>query len=176
KFGSGIKIWNLCQSTDASPLIEDNLILNARVGINMFSQAFGGQILGEIRNNTIVNNGCGLLLRMHKENPLIQDNIITDSSDSGIHFTYQDGAFLNARLVKIIGNVFFNNPRHVWCDATQEECTPLPDKITEEQGNSYDIDPEFDPDYIPLNPDCIIGVIGDHVIPSLGDPYIEYTE
>ena len=127
--------------------------MNANAGISLFSQAFGGPMLGQIKNNTFVNNDYGILLRMHKENPLIQDNIITTSSDSGIHITYEDGTLLNNRIINILGNDFFDNTYNVWCDEIQRELTPLPNGVTEEQGNSYE-NPQFDSDYIPQNPAC----------------------
>lgn len=146
KFGIGIQIWNMYESSDKYPTLENNLIMNAGVGVNLFSQAFGGQILGQIKNNTFVANDCGILLRMHKENPLIQDNIIADSSESGVHITYEDGSLLGNRVINIVGNDFFNNNHNVWCDAIQQERTPV-------LGNLYD-DPEFDTDHIPQNPAC----------------------
>jgi len=145
-FGKGIQIWNMYESTDKYPTIENNLIMNADAGVNLFSQAFGGQILGQIKNNTFVANNCGILLRMHKENPLIQDNIIADSSDSGVHITYEDSALLGNRIVNIVGNDFFNNAHNIWCDAIQEERTPA-------TGNLYE-NPDFDPDYISREPAC----------------------
>ncbi|MBU4488992.1 MAG: PKD domain-containing protein [Candidatus Omnitrophica bacterium] len=145
-FGKGIQVWNMYESSDKYPTIENNLIMNTDVGVNLFSQAFGGQILGQIRNNTFVANDCGILLRMHKENPLIQDNIITDSSDSGVHITYEDGTLLSNRIVNIVGNDFYNNTHDIWCDAIQEERTPVP-------GNLYEY-PDFDVDYISQNPAC----------------------
>ncbi len=152
-FGKGIQMWNMYQGADKTPTIENNLILHADVGISLFSQAFGGAISGTIKNNTLVSNDVGILLRMHKENPIIQDNIITDSSDSGVHITYEDGALLDTRIADILGNVFYGNTHKVWCDATQEELTPLPNQTTEQQGNLYE-NPLLDSDYSPRNLAC----------------------
>ena len=144
-YGKGIQIWNMYQGVDKTPTIENNLILNADTGVSLFSQAFGGRILGEIKNNTFVANDTGILLRMHKENPIIKDNIITDAVD-GVHITYEDSTLLNDRILNIMGNDFFNNTHNIWCDAIQEECTPV-------TGNLYE-DPDLDADYIPRNPAC----------------------
>ncbi|MDD5680243.1 MAG: PKD domain-containing protein [Candidatus Omnitrophica bacterium] len=153
KSGKGIQIWNLYGNPEIAPIIENNLILNADMGMYLFSQVFSGVISGRIKNNTLVANNCGILLRMHKENPVIQNNIITNSADSGVYMTYEDGALLNKRISDILGNDFFNNTHNVWCDAAQEELTPLPDQTTEQQGNLYE-DPELGADYIPQNPAC----------------------
>lgn len=123
KYGKGIQIWDLYGSQDINPVIENNLIINADIGVSLFSQALGGEISGEIKNNTFVSNNTGMLLRMHKENPLIKDNIITSSFD-GIHIAYQDGTLLNNRIAGITGNVFFGNNHNVWCDEMQAELTP----------------------------------------------------
>ncbi|MDD5681050.1 MAG: discoidin domain-containing protein, partial [Candidatus Omnitrophica bacterium] len=150
--GKGIQIWNMYGSSNNAPTIENNLIMNTDTGIGLFSQVFGGAIKGRITNNTFVANNRGILLRMHKENPLIKDNIITGSSD-GIHISYQDGTLLNDRIPNITGNVLFDNDHNVWCDALQEELAPLPDKATEQQDNLY-IDPQLDTDYLPQDPEA----------------------
>ena len=153
RYGKGIQIWNMYQSIDKSPTIQNNLIMNANIGISLFSQRFGGSVVGQLKNNTLVSNDCGILMRMHKENPLIQDNIITDSFDSAICITYEDGTLLDNRIANILGNDFFNNNYDVYCDELQQELAPLPDGITEQQGNLYE-DPLFDSDYITQNPAC----------------------
>jgi parallel beta-helix repeat protein len=114
----GIEIWNLEGSDDISPRIENNLIKNTGYGIYYFSQASGGAILGQIKNNTFYHNTNGIVLRMHKEKPEIKNNIITDSKDA-IHLTYC--SLLPERLVSITNNCFFNNTNNVWCDELQRE-------------------------------------------------------
>ncbi len=119
KFGKGIQIWNLYGTTDIMPIIENTEISNAMDGIYLYSQAFGGAILGEIKNNTLDNNNYGIVLRMHKEKPLIQDNEITNSIH-GIHITYEDGTLLEERLNNIINNTFSGNTDDIWCDERGE--------------------------------------------------------
>src|SRR3989338_1931150 len=80
RYGSGIQIWNLYQNPDAAPQIEGNLIQDTDCGIYYFSQAFGGAINGRIKNNTLYNNGYGVILRMHKENPEIVNNTIVNGT------------------------------------------------------------------------------------------------
>ncbi|MFH0839989.1 MAG: hypothetical protein V1883_03105, partial [Candidatus Omnitrophota bacterium] len=154
KFGKGIQILNLGGSADIAPLIENNLILNADTGIYLFSQAFGGAILGEIKDNTLNNNNSGIIMRMHKENPAIQNNIITRAIDA-IHLTYD--SLLTERLANITNNCFgadvYGNTHNVWCDELQTEQLTLPDAA----GNIGE-DPEYyEPDdlnYAPQNPNC----------------------
>ncbi len=155
KFGKGIQVWNLYGSEDIMPLVQNNLILNADTGIYLYSQAFGGAILGEIKNNTLDMNKYGIVLRMHKENPMILRNIITRSTDA-VHLIYN--SLLTERLFKIGNNCFglgaFSNERNIWCDTLQAEQLTLPDA----HGNMIE-DPEYyDPDnldYMPQNPDCV---------------------
>ncbi|MDD5680361.1 MAG: FG-GAP-like repeat-containing protein, partial [Candidatus Omnitrophica bacterium] len=117
KFGKGIQIWNLYGNPDIAPLIENCEILNADAGIYLYSQVFGGAILGEIKNNQLENNNCSIVMRMHKEKPLIQDNAISYSMN-GIHITYEDDALLEERLSNIITNTFHSNTCDIWCDET----------------------------------------------------------
>jgi len=119
KFGNGIQIWNLYGNPDISPVIENCRISNADTGIYLYSQAFGGGILGEIKNNELDNNNYGIVLRMHKEKPLIEDNEIKNSIN-GIHITYEDGTLLTDRLSNIIDNTFSGNADNIWCDEPQE--------------------------------------------------------
>jgi hypothetical protein len=119
KFGKGIQIWNLYGSPDITPLVENCGISGAEDGIYLFSQAFGGAILGQIKNNTIDKNNYGITLRMHKEKPIIQDNEITNSIN-GIHITYEDDALLTERLNKIVNNTFSGNTDNIWCDELGE--------------------------------------------------------
>lgn len=116
-FGKGIEIWNLYGNPAIAPIIENCEISNADTGIYLFSQVFGGAILGEIKNNTLDSNNYGIILRMHKEKPLIRDNEITNSIN-GIHITYKDGMLLTERLNRIINNIFSGNADDIWCDAT----------------------------------------------------------
>lgn len=119
KFGKAIQVWNLYGSQDISPAIENNLILNADTGIYLFSQAFGGAILGEIRNNTLDLNRYGIVIRMHKEKPLIRDNEIINSINA-VHITYEDGTLLQERLNNIVNNTFSGNTDDIWCDELGE--------------------------------------------------------
>ena len=164
KYGNGIQILNLSGSGEIKPVIENNLVSNADVGVYVYSHSSGGAISaeGKIKNNTLFNTNYGVVFRMHKENLRIQDNIFTNvfgdttpsPAESAIHITYQDGTLLDNRLNNIIGNVFFNNKYNVWCDELQKKFTPLPQTGTwEYQGNIYE-DPELDDYSMPLNPDC----------------------
>ena len=45
-YGKGIQIWNLYGNPDIAPLIQNCEISNADIGIYLYSQAFGGAILG----------------------------------------------------------------------------------------------------------------------------------
>ncbi len=119
-FGKGIQIWNLYGNPDIAPVIENCEISNADTGIYLYSQAFGGAILGEIKNNTLDNNNYGILLRMHKEKPLIKNNEITNSVN-GIHITYEDGTLLEERLNNIVTNTFSGNTDDIWCDELQSQ-------------------------------------------------------
>ena len=115
KYGKGIQIWCLYGNPGIAPLIEDCQISNADTGIYLFSQAFGGAILGEIKNNTLDSNNYGIVLRMHKEKPIIRENEITNSIN-GIHITYEDGTLLAERLANISDNTFSGNTDDIWCD------------------------------------------------------------
>ena len=119
KFGKGIQVWNLYGNPDITPLIENCEISNTDTGIYLYSQDFGGAILGEIKNNMLDNNKYGITLRMHKEKPLIQDNEITNSIH-GIHINYEDGALLQERLNNIVNNTFSGNADDIWCDELGE--------------------------------------------------------
>ena len=118
-FGKGIQIWNLYGNPDIAPMIENCDIRNADTGIYLFSQAFGGAILGEIKENILDHNNDGILLRMHKEKPIISDNEITNSIN-GIHITYEDGLLLQERLNNITGNAFTDNKYNIFCDELGE--------------------------------------------------------
>ena len=152
-FGKGIQIWNLYGSTAKAPTIDNNLIIHCDMGIYYYSQAFGGDLAGTIQNSTLDANKYGIVLRMHNENPLIQNNIISNSLD-GIHITYEDGSLLTDRLVNITNNcIFIQDPdgATVWCDETQSEQTPTG------IGNIFE-DPLYtapwDLDYYPDNTNC----------------------
>ena len=118
-YGKGIQIWNMYGSTEKSPTIENNLIRKAETGIYLFSQASGGAIKGEIANNTLGGNRYGIVLRMHRENPLIRYNILANSSASAIMYTYADE--LDSRISHTTDNVFLENPFNIWCDALQRD-------------------------------------------------------
>jgi len=124
-YGKAIQIWNLYNNPDITPDIENNLIKDTDCGVFYFSQAFSGAINGEIKNNTFYNNKIGVLLRMHKENPIIRNNIITKSEDA-IYFTYN--SLLHERLQNITYNSFggdsfdtFGNVRDIWCEQNRYE-------------------------------------------------------
>lgn len=118
KYGKGIQIWNLYENPDIAPVVEDNFIANCEIGVSLFSQAFGGGINGLIRNNNLDGNAIGILERMHKEKPIIEDNNI-NNSNHGIHITYEDGVLLAERLTNIRNNTFAGNIANVWCDELQ---------------------------------------------------------
>ncbi|MDP3789044.1 MAG: NosD domain-containing protein, partial [Candidatus Omnitrophota bacterium] len=115
RYGKGIQIWNLYGTGEISPLIENCQISNTDSSIYLYSQSFGGAILGEIKNNTLDANNYGVVLRMHKEKPFIRYNEITNSVN-GIHITYEDGALLGERLSNIANNAFSGNADDIWCD------------------------------------------------------------
>ena len=77
RYGRGIQIWNLYDNPNINPIIENNLILNTEMGIYLFPQAFSDPILGAINNNTLDSTTYGIVMRMHKENPMIANNIMT---------------------------------------------------------------------------------------------------
>jgi len=149
--GKGIQIWNMHGTGSIAPQINNNLIINCDTAIYLFSQTSGGAINGSIANNTMDLNNYGLTLRMHSENPVIQDNIITSSVNDAIHITYEDGELLNNRRANIIGNDFYGNTRGIYCDSLQSEVAPIG------IGNIY-VNPQYtDPqtlDYTPLNSLC----------------------
>jgi len=148
-YGNGIQIWNLYARAHIAPNIENNLIRNADVGIFTFSQAFGGEIWGYVQNNTLDNNLCGIVERMHKENPLIRNNVITNAQD-GVHITYANTtpSLLDARVNNIITNNFYSNSamNSIWCDELQIPITPVP-------GNIY-INPLYNENYEATAPEC----------------------
>ncbi len=74
-YGKGIQIWNMYNNPDTAPQIVNNIILDSEIGIYYFAQAFGGAILGQIKNNTLYHNKNGIILRMHKEKPEVKNNI-----------------------------------------------------------------------------------------------------
>jgi len=153
-YGKGIQIWNLYESDEITPIIENNLILKADTGIFMFSQAFGGKIKGEVRYNTLDLNETGIMLRMTKEAPEMHNNIITRSGDA-IHLTYGD--ILPERLALIKNNCFgagsFDNVHDIWCDELGAEQLQIPNSF-----NNIIEDPQYrDPDafdYFPESPNC----------------------
>jgi PKD repeat protein len=155
KFGKAIQIWNLYGSSEISPTIENNLILNADVGIYLYAHASGSAILGEINNNTLDLTNYGIVMRRYDEVPLILDNIITNSV-SAITMVYNDDK-RNPPDKKIaynvIGNVLFANTHYVWCHESEKEFAPLPSGIWELQENLYK-DPMFDSYYVPQNDLC----------------------
>lgn len=114
-YGKGIQIWNLYGNPDISPMIENTEISNAMDGIYIYSQAFGGAILGEIKNNAIDSNIRGITLRMHKEKPFIRNNTISNC-ENGIYITYKDGSLLQERLNNANNNIFLDNIDDIWCD------------------------------------------------------------
>ncbi|MDD5680162.1 MAG: right-handed parallel beta-helix repeat-containing protein [Candidatus Omnitrophica bacterium] len=152
-FGKGIQIWNLYGAPVKAPLIDNALIIHCDTGIFYYDQVFGGALTGMIQNSTLDANRYGIVLRAHKENPLITNNIISNSLD-GIHITYEDGTLIADRLANMQNNCIFTQDPDgaiVWCDATQSAQTPTG------PGNIYE-DPLYtapwDLDYTPQNPDC----------------------
>ncbi len=141
QYGKGIQIWNLYNAPNIALDISNNLVLNSDIGIYLFTQAFGGAIEGVVEYTTLENNRYGLIMRMHKENPILRYNIITNAQD-GIHITYEDGTLLHSRLQNITDNNFWNNVSNVWCDALQSEQSELPDAA----GN-ISVDPLYNGDY-----------------------------
>ncbi|MBU4376585.1 MAG: PKD domain-containing protein [Candidatus Omnitrophica bacterium] len=139
-YGKAIQIWNMYGTDDVTPQVESNLIQNTDCGIYYFSQAFGGAILGNIKNNTFYHNKNGVILRMHKENPHIYNNIFDntiDSADFAIFFTYEDGALFDQRKANINNNLFNQNTNNFWLDSAAAQFN-----LIYIQGNIED-DPEF---------------------------------
>ena len=154
-YGKGIQIWNLYGTPNIAPIIENCMISNADTGIYLYSQAFGGVIGGNISKNTLDLNNYGIVMRMHKESPLIRNNIITHSIDA-IHLTYN--SLLSKRLANMANNCFgigeFSNTHNIWCDTLQKEQLTRLDT----RGNIAE-DPDFDDyypylSYYPQNPNC----------------------
>ena len=153
RYGKGIYVLNLYGAEDIAVLIENNLILNADIGVYLYSQRLAGTVGGCIQKSTFDNNGYAIVERMPGVNPLIQDNIITNSTYDAIHLTHEGGTLLDERLPNIINNGFWGNTHNVWCDELQAEQFTLPDAA----GNINE-DPEYyDPenlDYYPQNINC----------------------
>lgn len=178
-YGKAIQIWNMYGTNDMAPQIEGNLIQNADCGIYYFSQAFGGAILGNIKNNTFYHNKDGVILRMHKENPHIYNNIFDSSEDAAIFLTYEDGALFGQRKANINNNLFNQDAQSFSLDGN--------DRSNQIIGIQYNIqdDPLFaDPDngdfYLLTGSPCLgageggenIGAYGEAVISEL---FIEIT-
>jgi len=123
-YGKAIQIWNMYDNPDlppqdVAPQIEGNLIKDTDCGIYYFSQASGGAINGEIKNNTFYHNKYGVVLRMHKENPEIKNNIFDGCANAAICFIYEDGTLLNNRKVNILHNLFYDNLNNLFIDSSQ---------------------------------------------------------
>lgn len=114
-FGKGIQVWNAYESPDSGPRIENNVIQNAGCGVYYFTQAFGGIVSGVVRNNTLYNNKYGVLLRMHKEQPEIKNNIIAGSSD-GVFVAYRDGDLFDTRQSLMRHNDVWAAGHAYWLD------------------------------------------------------------
>jgi hypothetical protein len=124
-YGKGIHVWSLYGAPSIEPIIESNVIENTESAIEVFTQAFGGGVYGVIEANTIRDDlqsqgYYGIVLRMHKEAPIVRNNTIEYALD-GIHITYEDGDLLTTRLNNISGNTFTVNVNDVWCDTTQQQ-------------------------------------------------------
>jgi len=134
RYGNGIQIWNMYENSDVSPQIEGNLIQNTDCGIYYFSQALGGAINGKIKNNTLYNNGYGVILRMHKENPEIVNNIIVNGIYAGIFLTYRDDPLFDNRKSNIHHNDIWNNLYNYWLDSGGAEfnLTDINNNISED--------------------------------------------
>jgi PKD repeat protein len=122
-YGKAIQIWNMydpdVEPHNVEPHIEGNLIQNTDCGIYYFSQAYGGAINGEIKNNTFYHNKYGVVLRMHKEIPLIKNNIFDGCSDAAICFIYEDNVLFNERKANIHHNLFNANSNNLFVDSSQ---------------------------------------------------------
>ena len=119
-YGKGIQIWNMYNNPDVIPQIRNNIITDTEIGIYYFAQAFGGAILGQIKNNTLYHNKNGITLRMHKEKPEIKNNIIMDG-DSGIFLTYADGTLLDERKSLVHHNDIWSTLHKYWLDENSSE-------------------------------------------------------
>jgi len=159
-FGTGIQAWDLYGSATITPNIQNNFITRAETGIYLFSQAFGGSVDGTIHYNTLYDNNYGIVLRMHRENPLIANNIITGSAN-GIHLSYEDGTLLTDRLAAIMYNDLWSNTNNIWCNALSPGSQSIPLSDIRLGPGNISGDPEYyspPDDYTPENPDChVIG-------------------
>jgi hypothetical protein len=153
-YGKGIQVYSLHGGPMLYPIIQNNLILYADAAVYLFTQPYRAAsyprgIEGLVVYNTLYENNHGIVARMHNENPLIANNIISDSVVDAIHLTYDDE--LAARTASIMYNDFWNNTNDVWCEATDAEQTPLGGwdivDVIDLQNNCY-LDPMYlDPPY-----------------------------
>ena len=120
-YGKAIQIWNMYSATEAMPQIQGNLIRDTNCGIYYFSQAFGGAIEGDIKNNTFYHNKIGVLLRMHKENPHIYNNIFHSCIENVIHYTYETGDLSPPRTSILNNNLLWDYSIQGWLDETSTE-------------------------------------------------------
>ncbi|MBU4375984.1 MAG: PKD domain-containing protein [Candidatus Omnitrophica bacterium] len=158
KYGKGVQVFNLYNTGNITPNVENNLIRGADTGILLFSQAFGGAIWGTsedpdgdngIHRNTIDNVNYGIVERMHKENPEIYNNIITNAQD-GVHLTYHDSTpgLTDARVNNIKNNDFFTtgSMHNIWCDELGITLDPI-------AGNVF-VDPAYNGYFEPTAWEC----------------------
>lgn len=177
RYGNGIQIWNMYQNPDVAPKIEGNLIQNTECGIYYFSQTFGSAVGGSVKNNTFYNDKYGIILRMHRENPHIYNNIFANCPDAVIFYTYEDGELYAGRQLNLNNNLFYEYAIEGWLDSREEtfDIVGLRDNISE---NPLFIDPENGVFYLSSGDSPCIGMgqdgadIGSHA-PDLQNPVIE---
>ena len=120
-YGKAIQIWNMYENPAAAPQIEGNLIRDTDCGIYYFSQSFGGAICGDVNNNTFYHNKIGVLLRMHKENPHIYNNIFHSCAENIIHHTYETSDLSPSRTSILNNNLLWDYSIQGWLDETSTE-------------------------------------------------------
>lgn len=120
-YGKAIQIWNMYENPEVVPQIEGNLIRDTDCGIYYFSQAFGGAINGNIKNNTFYHNKIGVLLRMHKENPDIYNNIFHSCTENVIHYTYKTNDLSPPRTSILKNNLLWDYNIQGWLDEDSTE-------------------------------------------------------
>ena len=172
-YGKAIQIWNMYNNSEVSPQVEFNLIQNTNAGIYYFSQAFGGAINGEIKNNTFYHNKNGIILRMHKENPHIYNNILDSCQTAGISFTYyEDEPLFSQRKINVNNNLFHQNTSNFspFFDLTNGNF----------EDNPLFVNPNNDNFYLQVNSPALTGGVGGSLIGAyvegvIGELFIEIT-
>ncbi len=141
QYGYGIQAFSLYGSSRMSPVVSRCAVSATECAVYYYAHASGGDIAGSLRNNTFYRNATGVLLRMHKENPEIYNNIFYGCDNAAVLFSYEDGPLYAGRQSRIHHNLFYEFAREGWNDAGQ-----VPFALVDGRGN-ISADPGFiDPD------------------------------